>query len=68
LSNYQIYYQNLRGLYWNISGRRFFDLQLKFEELYKDSQLKIDLIVERVLTLGRRPLHTLWDAPFVFLE
>jgi starvation-inducible DNA-binding protein len=61
LSNYQIYYQSLRGLHWNIRGRRFFDLHIKFEELYNDSQLKIDLIAERVLTLGGRPLHTFED-------
>jgi len=58
LANFQIYYQNLRGLHWNIRGRRFFDLHLKFEELYNDSQLKIDLIAERVLTLDAIPLHT----------
>lgn len=61
LSNYQIYYQNLRGLHWNIRGKRFFDLHIKFEELYNDSQLKIDLIAERVLTLGGVPLHTFSD-------
>ena len=61
LSNYQIYYQNLRGLHWNIRGKRFFDLHLKFEELYNDSQLKIDLIAERVLTLDAVPLHTFED-------
>ena len=61
LSNFQIYYQNLRGLHWNIRGKRFFDLHLKFEELYNDSQLKIDLIAERVLTLGGIPLHTFDD-------
>lgn len=61
LSNYQIYYQNLRGLHWNIRGKRFFDLHIKFEELYNDSQLKIDLIAERVLTLGGTPLHTFSD-------
>ena len=61
LSNFQIYYQNLRGLHWNIRGKRFFDLHLKFEELYNDSQLKIDLIAERVLTLGGIPLHTFSD-------
>ena len=61
LSNFQIYYQNLRGLHWNIRGKRFFDLHLKFEELYNDSQLKIDLIAERVLTLGGTPLHTFSD-------
>lgn len=61
LSNFQVYYQSLRGLHWNIRGRRFFDLHLKFEELYNDSQIKIDLIAERVLTLGGTPLHTFDD-------
>lgn len=61
LSNFQIYYQNLRGMHWNIRGKRFFDLHLKFEELYNDSQVKIDLIAERVLTLGGTPLHTFED-------
>ncbi|GGD35084.1 Dps family protein [Flavobacterium orientale] len=58
LANFQVYYQNLRGLHWNIRGKRFFDLHVKFEELYNDSQLKIDLIAERILTLGGTPLHT----------
>ncbi|MFK7050712.1 MULTISPECIES: Dps family protein [Flavobacterium] len=61
LSNFQIYYQNLRGLHWNIRGKRFFDLHLKFEELYNDSQLKIDMIAERILTLGAIPYHTFED-------
>lgn len=61
LSNFQVYYQNLRGIHWNIRGKRFFDLHVKFEELYNDSQLKIDMIAERVLTLGGTPLHTFED-------
>lgn len=61
LSNFQVYYQNLRGLHWNIRGKKFFDLHVKFEELYNDSQLKIDLIAERVLTIGGIPLHTFSD-------
>jgi starvation-inducible DNA-binding protein len=61
LANFQIYYQNLRGLHWNIRGKRFFDLHVKFEELYNDAQIKIDLIAERVLTLGAVPLHTFED-------
>ena len=48
LSNYQIYYQNLRGLHWNIRGKRFFDLHIKFEELYNDSQIKI---VKKIISL-----------------
>lgn len=61
LSNYQVYYQNLRGIHWNIRGKGFFNLHVKFEELYNDAQLKIDLIAERVLTIGGKPLHTLED-------
>lgn len=61
LSSFQVYYQNLRGIHWNIRGKRFFDLHVKFEQLYNDSQLKIDLIAERVLTLGFTPLHTFED-------
>jgi len=61
LSNFQVYYQNLRGIHWNIRGKRFFDLHVKFEELYNDAQLKIDMIAERVLTLGAVPLHTFED-------
>ncbi len=58
LANYQLYYQNLRGLHWNIKGEKFFELHVKFEELYTDAQLKIDEIAERILTLGRTPLHS----------
>lgn len=61
LANFQTYYQNLRGIHWNIRGKRFFDLHVKFEELYNDTQLKIDMIAERVLTLGGTPLHTFDD-------
>ena len=55
LANFQIYYQNLRGLHWNIKGRSFFELYVKFEELYTDAQEKVDLIAERILTLQGMP-------------
>src|SRR5690606_8642354 len=61
LANFQLYYQNLRGIHWNIKGKRFFDLHVKFEELYTDANLKVDIIAERVLTLGETPLHTFED-------
>lgn len=61
LANFQIYYQNLRGIHWNIKGKRFFDLHVKFEELYTDANMKVDIIAERVLTLGETPLHTFED-------
>ena len=61
LANFQIYYQNLRGIHWNIKGKRFFDLHIKFEELYTDANMKVDEIAERILTLGETPLHTFDD-------
>lgn len=61
LANFQVYYQSLRGLHWNIKGKNFFELHLKFEEFYTDSQIKIDLIAERILTLQGKPLHTFND-------
>ncbi|WP_157483972.1 Dps family protein [Maribacter hydrothermalis] len=58
LSNYQMFYMNLRGFHWNIKGKKFFELHLKFEELYNDAVIKIDEIAERVLTLSNTPIHT----------
>jgi starvation-inducible DNA-binding protein len=61
LASFQTYYQNLRGIHWNIKGKQFFELHLKFEELYTDANIKIDDIAERILTLGEVPLHTFED-------
>ncbi len=61
LASYQIFYQNVRGFHWNIKGDNFFELHLKFEELYTDALLKVDEIAERVLTLGHTPKHTFTD-------
>lgn len=58
LANFQTYYQNLRGVHWNIKGKRFFELHVKFEELYNAAQLQVDEIAERILTLGFTPFHT----------
>jgi starvation-inducible DNA-binding protein len=61
LANYQIFYTNVRGFHWNIKGDKFFELHIKFEELYNDLNLKIDEISERILTLGQRPEHRFSD-------
>jgi len=61
LADYMMFYQNTRGLHWNIKGEKFFELHLKFEELYNNLLLKVDEIAERILTLGAIPLHTFDD-------
>lgn len=57
LANYSIFYQNTRGYHWNIKGEKFFELHLKFEELYNDLLIKIDEVAERILTVGHTPSH-----------
>ncbi len=61
LADFQIFYINLRGFHWNIRGPHFFELHIKFEELYTDALVRIDEIAERILTLGHKPLHTFSD-------
>ena len=57
LANYSVFYQNTRGYHWNIKGTNFFELHLKFQELYNDLLIKIDDVAERILTLGYQPEH-----------
>lgn len=61
LAAYQVFYMNARGFHWNIKGDKFFELHLKFEELYTDLLTKVDEVAERILTLGETPLHTFQD-------
>jgi starvation-inducible DNA-binding protein len=58
LANYQVFYINTRGFHWNITGEKFFELHVKFEEIYNDALLKVDEIAERIRTLDQTPLHS----------
>lgn len=61
LASYQLHYQNLRSLHWNIKGEKFFELHLKYEELYTRTQIIIDDIAERILSSGFQPLSRFSD-------
>ncbi|MBI1837227.1 MAG: DNA starvation/stationary phase protection protein [Flavobacteriia bacterium] len=61
LASYQIHYQNLRSLHWNIKGQNFFELHLKYEELYTRTQIIIDDLAERLLVLQITPFSTFSD-------
>ena len=61
LATYMVFYQNARGFHWNIKGDKFFELHLKFEELYTNLLTKVDEVAERILTLGNTPFHTFAD-------
>lgn len=59
LADFHMYYQKLRNFHWNIVGKSFFDLHIKFEEMYDDTKLKVDEIAERILTLRFQPTSNL---------
>ena len=61
LATYQIHYQNLRALHWNVKGTNFFELHLKYEELYTRTQVIIDDLAERILTLDSTTMHRMED-------
>ncbi|MFM5751744.1 Dps family protein [Aeromonas veronii] len=61
LASYQILYMNVRGFHWNIRGNQFFELHLKFEEIYNDLLMKVDALAERILTLDGVPMHSFSD-------
>ncbi|MGO2132441.1 MAG: Dps family protein [Halomonas sp.] len=61
LSNYQLFYMNVRGYHWNVKGANFFELHVKFEEFYTDLLTKVDEVAERILTLGHQPVHAYSD-------
>lgn len=61
LADYQLFYINVRGFHWNITGEKFFELHVKFEQLYNDIAIKIDEVAERVRTLGNIPMHSFTD-------
>ncbi len=58
LADFQVFYMNTRGFHWNIKGIQFFELHLKFEELYSLLVVKIDEIAERIQTIGFLPFHS----------
>jgi starvation-inducible DNA-binding protein len=59
LADSTVFYQKLRHYHWNVNGRHFYELHLKFEALYTQWALSIDAVAERVLMLDGVPLHTL---------
>lgn len=61
LADYNICYKKLTNFRWNILGKNFFDLNIKFEEIYYEARIKIDETAERILTLRFHPMSNLED-------
>lgn len=59
LATYHVAAQNFHALHWFIRGPLFFNLHQQFDMLYQSMLTAIDLVAERILTLGFLPDHTL---------
>lgn len=59
IADLTVFYQKLRHYHWNVKGPRFFDLHVKFEEIYNEVGMAIDAVAERVVALDGVPIHTL---------
>ena len=52
LSNEMVLYVKTRKFHWNISGKSFMEFHKLFEEHYKNIELTIDEVAERISKLG----------------
>jgi starvation-inducible DNA-binding protein len=59
VANWSVLYTKLHNYHWNVKGESFFDLHIKFEELYNEAGEHLDVIAERILALRGKPLATL---------
>ena len=54
-------YLKTHNFHWNVTGPRFRELHLLFEEQYNELWLAVDLIAERIRALGERAPGTYTD-------
>jgi len=62
LGSLQVFRQNMNSVHWNLLGDNFFDLHDLFGGYYEEAQTQIDVVAERVLTLGGTPISTLKES------
>ncbi|WP_314010478.1 DNA starvation/stationary phase protection protein [Pseudostreptobacillus hongkongensis] len=58
LADLNIYYRKVQNYHWNVVGQGFFTVHAKLEEIYDAVNEKIDVIAERILSIGGRPYGT----------
>ncbi|MDD9271011.1 Dps family protein [Paenibacillus sp. GCM10023248] len=61
VANFSILYMKLHNYHWYVKGENFFTLHIKFEELYTEAALHLDVIAERMLSLRAVPTATLQE-------
>jgi starvation-inducible DNA-binding protein len=59
IANWSVLYTKLHNFHWYVKGDQFFTLHIKFEELYNEAGLHVDVIAERLLSIGGKPVATM---------
>ncbi|QGQ98633.1 DNA starvation/stationary phase protection protein [Paenibacillus psychroresistens] len=59
VANWSVLYAKLHNFHWYVKGENFFTLHIKFEELYTEAGLHLDVVAERILSLQSKPTATL---------
>jgi starvation-inducible DNA-binding protein len=59
VANWTVLYSKLHTYHWYVTGPHFFTLHPKFEEFYTEAAAHVDVLAERVLTLGGKPVANL---------
>ena len=56
LADLNVDYRKVQIYHWNVIGQGFFTVHAKLEEIYDGVNEKIDIVAERILAIGGRPL------------
>ncbi len=59
IANWTVLYVKLHHYHWFVKGQHFFTLHEKFEEFYNEANAHIDVLAERLLSIGGTPVSTL---------
>ena len=59
VADWNVLFVKLHNFHWYVKGPGFFTLHTKFEELYTEAALHIDVLAERALAIKGKPLATM---------
>lgn len=62
VANWTVLFTKLHHYHWYVTGKDFFTLHDKFEELYNEGAVYLDELAERLLMLEMKPVGTLKEA------
>ncbi len=62
LASLVVMYMKLHHYHWFVTGKHFFTLHEKFEDLYDEVTEHVDVVAERLLQLKERPISTLKEC------